>query len=189
MDLFVVYLICLGVGLVFTIVTASLGHAFGGHEAPSQGEGAGGHAEAGFAGSDDMPGFAALSPTSIASFVTAFGGFGMVFTKVEALKNPWINVPLSALAGLLVAALVVTLFRFVFRRTQASSEARVAKLIGGTATIITPVPEKGVGEIAYVIAGSRYTAPARTLNGAPLPNGQAVKIARIVGSDFYVEAI
>ena len=189
MDLFIVYVICLGVGLVFTIVTAFMGHAFGGHDVPSHGEGAGGHAEAGFAGADDMPGFAALSPTSIASFITAFGGFGMVFSKVEALKNPWINLPLSALAGLLVAALVVALFRFVFRRTQASSEARVAKLVGSTATIITAVPEKGVGEIAYVSGGSRYTAPARTLNGAALPNGQAVKIARIVGSDFYVEAL
>src|ERR1041385_7923146 len=109
MDLFLVYLICFGVGLLFTIISAFMADAFGGHDVGGH-EGAGGHAEAGF-GADDMPGFAALSPTTIASFVTAFGGFGMVFSKIEALRNPWINVPLSAGAGLVVAALVLLLFR------------------------------------------------------------------------------
>ena len=55
-----------------------------------------------------------------------------------------------------------------------------------TGTIITPIPAGGVGEIAYVQAGTRYTAPARDERGAPVPNGQTVRIVRIVGSQFYV---
>ena len=47
----------------------------------------------------------------------------------------------------------------------------------------------GVGEIAYVQAGSRYSAPARDERGAPVANGQTVKIVRIVGSQFYVAPI
>jgi membrane protein implicated in regulation of membrane protease activity len=186
MDLFLVYVVCFGVGLVFTIVTAFMADLFGGHDVSGHTEGAGGHAEAG-PDTSDMPGFAALSPTTLAAFVTAFGGFGMVFSKIEALKNPWTSVPLSGLAGFLVAALVVALFRFIFRHTQSSSEAVVSRLIGTTGTIITPIPAQGVGEIAYVSGGSRYTAPARTVNGSTLATGQPVKIARIVGSDFYVE--
>lgn len=188
MDLFLVYVVCFGVGLLFTIFTAFLADVFGGHEAPGHGEGSGGHAEAGV-NSSDMPGFAVLSPTTIASFVTAFGGFGMVFSKVDRLRNPWLNVPLSALSGLVVAGLVLALFRYIFRQTQASSEANLSKLVGTAGTIITPIPANGVGEIAYVCAGSRYTAPARTLTGTTVPNGKAVRIARIVGSDFYVEPI
>jgi len=46
-----------------------------------------------------------------------------------------------------------------------------------------------VGEIAYVQGGSRYTAPAREETGAPVPNGAAVKIVRIVGSQFYVKSV
>jgi hypothetical protein len=96
MDLFLAYVICFGVGLVFTLVSAFMSDAFGGHDVGGAGhEGAGGHAEAGF-GADDMPGFAALSPTTIASFITAFGGIGMVLTKFESTKSPWISVPLSA---------------------------------------------------------------------------------------------
>ena len=75
---FLVYLICFGVGLLFTIVSAFLADVFGGHEmhvevGGHEGIGAEGHAEAGF-GSHDMPGFSPISPTTIASFITAFGG-------------------------------------------------------------------------------------------------------------------
>ena len=58
-----------------------------------------------------------------------------------------------------------------------------------TATVITPIPANGVGEIAYVQAGSRYSAPARDERGSPVANGQTVKIVRIVGSQFYVVPI
>jgi len=44
-----------------------------------------------------------------------------------------------------------------------------------------------VGEIAYVVGDTRYTAPARTEGGAAVANGKAVKIVRIVGSQFYVQ--
>ena len=74
----------------------------------------------------------------------------------------------------------------VFRHTQSSSESHVADLIGAEANVITPIPENGVGEIAYVVGGTRYTAPARAENGAAVANGQTVKITRIVGTQFYV---
>ena len=188
MDLFLVYLICFGVGLVFTLVSAFMADVFGGHDASGGHEGAGGHAEAGI-GASDMPGFSAMSPTTIAAFVTAFGGIGMVLSKIPKTSSPWISVPLSAIGGFFIAAMVVVLFRMVFRHTQASSEARVSKLIGTTGNIITPIPANGVGEIAYVNAGTRYTAPARSLTGAEIGNGKAVKITRIVGSQFYVELL
>ena len=187
MDLFLAYVLCFGVGLVFTIISAFTAHVFGGHDASGGHEGAGGHAEAGI--NQDMPGFSLLSPTAIASFVTAFGGFGMVFSKIEKTSSPWISLPLSGLSGFVIAGLVVMMFRTIFRKTQSSSEARVSQLVGTTGTIITPIPANGVGEIAYVNGGSRYTAPARSLSGAEIGNGKAVKIARIVGSQFYVELL
>ena len=81
---------------------------------------------------------------------------------------------------------MIALFGWIFHHTQSSSESRIGTLTGMTGTIITPIPASGVGEIAYVQAGTRYTAPARDERGAPVPNGQTVKIVRIVGSQFYV---
>ncbi len=188
MDLFLIFLICFGVGLLFTIITAFTSHFWGGHDAADTGGGMDGHAEAGF-GTHDMPGFSALSPTTIASFITAFGGFGMIFNRIEATSSPFISLPLAALGGFGIAAGVLWLFRLVFRKTQGSSESRVATLVGLTASIITPIPENGVGEIAYVQSGSRYSAPARAENDAAIANGATVKITRIVGTQFYVSKV
>jgi membrane protein implicated in regulation of membrane protease activity len=92
------------------------------------------------------------------------------------------------IGGFAIAGSVLWLLRQLFRRTQSSSESKVASLVGQTATIITPIPENGVGEIAYVQAGTRYTAPAREERGATVANGRPVKITRVVAGQFFVTA-
>jgi membrane protein implicated in regulation of membrane protease activity len=184
--MFFVYMVCFGVGLLFTVISAFMAEVFGGdhgggHDAHHE-IGTDGHAEVGY----NMPGFSAFSPTVVTSFVTAFGGFGMIFTKIEATQSPWISAPLSILIALVIAAGVLWLFQEIFHRTQGSSESHVVSLVGQTVTIITPIPENGVGEIAYVQGGTRYSAPARAEDGASVRNGQTVKVTRVVGSQFYV---
>src|SRR5438093_2653123 len=120
MDLFLVYAVCLGVGLLFTILSAFMSHVFGGHDVGHDAHsdlGTAGHAEAGY----NMPGFSPFSPTVIAAFITGFGGFGVIFSKIEATKSPWISAPLSLLIGFLVAGLVLWFFRTVFNKVQSSS--------------------------------------------------------------------
>ena len=182
----IIYAICLVAGLIFTLFSAAVGHLFGGHGDVHVGMG--GNAEGGV-GHDGVPGISILSPTVLASFVTAFGAFGLIFSKIGATSNPWINAPLSFFGGLAVALLVLWLFNTIFKKTEGSSESRVAMLIGQTAAIVTPIPENGVGEISYTQAGSRYTAPARAEKGGAITSGKTVKIKRIVGTQFYVEQL
>jgi membrane protein implicated in regulation of membrane protease activity len=188
MDAFNAYAICFGVGIIFTLVSAIGGHIFGGHGDAAHWDVDQGHAEAGF-GAQDMPGFSPISPTTLASFLAAFGGFGMVFTRIESTRSPWVSVPLAAIAGVAIAGTVFWLFSTIFKHTQSSSEGRVSELIGQTATVITPVAPGAVGEIAYVQGGSRYSAPARTEQPTAIPSGTPVKITRIVGTQFYVTAV
>jgi membrane protein implicated in regulation of membrane protease activity len=180
----IIYAICLVLGLMFTLISAFLGHLFGGHE----GIGTGGHAEAGF-NTDGVPGITFFSPTILASFVTAFGGFGLIFSEIHATSSVWLHAPLSFAAAVTVSLLLLWLMNKVFRATESSSEGRVAKLIGQTAAIVSPIPANGVGEISYEQAGARYSAPARDENGGAIATGQTVKITRIVGTQFYVEGI
>lgn len=177
----IIYAICLVLGLMFTIISAFLGHLFAGHDAV----GTGGHAEAGM-DSDGVPGISFFSPTVLASFVTAFGAFGLIFSEIPATASVWLNAPLAFVSGLLIALFVLWAMNKVFSGTQSSSEAQVAKLIGQTAAVISPIPENGVGEISYVQFGSRYTAPAREDKGGAIPNGKTVKIVRIVGTQYFV---
>jgi membrane protein implicated in regulation of membrane protease activity len=187
MDAFLAYFICFGVGLCFTIGTAVFGHIFGGHGHDGHLDGSGGHAEVG-ADASDMPGVSVLSPTIIAAFITAFGGIGMLLHQIPATKPSYISAPLAVVGGMGIASAMLWLMRQLFRRTQSSSESKVASLVGQAATIITPIPENGVGEIAYVQAGTRYTAPAREENGVAVASGKLVTITRIVASQFFVKA-
>src|SRR5258705_7218842 len=126
MDAFHIYFICFGVGLVFTILSAFLGHVFGGTDAHAD-VGTGGHAEAGFEHTG-MPGVSPFSPTTIASFITAFGGFGMIFSRIELTKSWWISAPLSAFMGLAIAAGGIVMFNSVFSPKQSSSGSRGGRL-------------------------------------------------------------
>jgi membrane protein implicated in regulation of membrane protease activity len=101
----------------------------------------------------------------------------------------WISLPLSILGGLLVAGAVLWVFGAIFHNTQSSSESRIGSLVGHTATVISPIPAAGVGEIAYVQGGTRYTAPAREQDGAAVGTGQTVKITRIAESQFFVSIV
>ncbi len=183
---FIVYLICLGLGVIFVLFSAIFGHIFGGHDAHVIGSG--GHAEAG-ADSSDAPGISVFSPTVIAAFITSFGGLGVIFTQFKATRSPWISAPLAVAGAATIAGTFLLFLRKLMTKTQSSSESNVANLVGVVATTITPIQENAVGEIAYVWAGSRYTAAAREENGVAVPNGKSVKITRIVGTQFYVTVI
>src|SRR2546422_7452160 len=99
---FTIYLICLGVGFVFTLFSAIFGHVFGhgGHEGHV--DGSGGHAEAGV-DTSDMPGVSALSPTIISSFITAFGGFGGLLFQFSPTRPPPLRRPLPGFGGLCIS--------------------------------------------------------------------------------------
>ena len=185
----IVYIACLALGLLFTIISAFMGHFFGGgHDVHGMDVGTGGHAEAGYDHSG-VPGISFFSPTVLACFVTAFGACGMILTHVQATRaygsarrfRPW--------PGLIMASVAFFLFNAMFKQTQSSSESRVASLVGQIASIVTPIPADGVGEIAYVQGGSRYTAPARTESGAPISAGKPVRITRVTGTQYFVETI
>jgi len=183
----IIYTACLALGLIFTIISAVAGHLFGGHDGQID-VGTGGHAEAGYDHSG-VPGVSFFSPTVLACFVTAFGACGLILSRIEATRSVWISAPISAVAGVTMASLAFFLFNWMFKHTQSSSESRVGSLAGLTASIVSPIPKNGVGEIAYVQSGSRYTAPARAEDGAAIPAGKAVRITRVVGTQYFVELL
>src|SRR3954468_9548974 len=116
----IIYIVCLALGLLFTIISAVAGHFFGGHDGHVGGDvGTGGHAEAGY-DHTGIPGISFFSPTVLACFVTAFGATGIILTKIEATKSLWNSAPISAVAGLLMATVTFFLFNYMFKRTTSS---------------------------------------------------------------------
>ena len=127
-----------------------------------------------------------VSPITIFSFLGGFGGGGLIGHFIGLTS--WGTILIALPVGFLVAFGIYYIM-MVINRTNISSEARATEAVGVTAEIITPIVEDGTGEIAYVSRGSRYSSPARSIDGKSIGRGRAVKIWRIVGSTCYVKEI
>jgi hypothetical protein len=126
-----------------------------------------------------------LSGTVIATFVTGFGGGGILahylleWSLVAGLA-------MATVSGLVVAGAAFLVLDLLFSQTQAGSEFEMSEIAGRDAEVITAIPENGAGEVAYVIRGQREVSPARTISGLAMPRGRLAVIERVSGNTVYV---
>jgi membrane protein implicated in regulation of membrane protease activity len=151
----------------------------------------GGHFHFDVGGHGDVPGHAdtghlgPISGTTVATFITGFGGGGVI-------AHYWLRWPLlGSLAvaigsGLAVAAAAYAVLEFIFKETQAGSEFAVGETVGREAEVIVSIPAGGVGEVAYIMRGQREQSSARSIDAAAIPKGSAVVIDRVSGPTAYV---
>jgi len=129
-------------------------------------------------GDVDVP---SLSPITIASFITAFGSFGLLavylFNVPDRVSLLW-----ASGGGLVVAIIAHFAFGYFLIAPQGSSEVTARDIIGLTAEVITPIPAAGVGQVAFVAQGRRVTFSARSAGGVPVPKGTFVSIQSFTGS-------
>lgn len=171
LDIF--YLVLLGVGVVYALVSLLAGMDF---DLPF-----------------DIPGvevptdvtIASISPISVAAFITAFGAIGIIASRGMGLPA-MTSVIWAVIGSILVALVAHGLFFFIFIAPQASSAVRPGALIGTIAEVTAPIPATSVGEIAYVAMGSRQTSQARSATGQAIARGTTVVIESITGTVLNV---
>jgi hypothetical protein len=198
MDITTIYWILFLLGLGFAVVSMVFSGLGAGHDMDA---GGGGHFDMGSAHMDagaahgDMgdlyhgQGEIAMNPVSpmtIFSFLGGFGGGGLIG---HFLGLPIWGSLLVALPVGFILAFSIFYFMMVLNRSNVSSEAHISEAIGVTGELITPITEDGTGEIAYVSRGSRYTSPARSIDGKSISKGRPVKVWRVVGSTFFVKEV
>lgn len=212
------YLVMAVVGCLYIVVSAFLGHLTdfgdsGGHGGDGHagdggghvGDGHGGDGHAGDGGGHygvDGGGhghaaasggggaafhFPFFSPLAVATLFTAIGGWGLIARHVAGLEDA---------ASMLVA--IPTAFATAYGVTygawrlasssRGSSVLTTARFVGASGEVITPIPEGGLGEVAAMVEGHRFTSSARERSGRPLARGTQVKILRLTGSTLLVEA-
>lgn len=126
-----------------------------------------------------------VSTLAIASFISAFGAFGLI--SVTLFDAGAVASFISALLGGVVIGIAAQVFFLYILSPTISSEVRQANLIGQVAEITTPIPTNGVGQIAFVAQGSRVTYSARaTDEEVAINRGTPVRIERLVGGMAYV---
>ena len=182
------YLLCLVAGLAYAVIAAILNLIGAGHDGSADvggGHDVGGSADAGM---DSAVHFSPLSPVTVAMFVTSFGAGGIVSMNILKIKGIG-SLAIATVTGFVIAGITFVIFYKMFKMTQGSSLPSAAELVGMEAEIITGIPADGLGEIAYVVRGSRLTAPARSEDGKPCPSHSTVKITRVTGNTYYVKGV
>jgi len=173
----VVYLALLGVGILFAVLIL-IGGGLHDVNLPGLDLHLGDHG--GLPGGLDNPevGVPSLSPITISSFVTAFGGFGLIALGLLEVSARW-SLLWAAGGGLLVAVIAHFAFGYFFIAPQGSSEVRFKDIIGAAGEVTTSIPADGLGEVAFVAQGGRVSYPAKSAAGAAIARGTTVVIEQL----------
>jgi len=126
-----------------------------------------------------------LSPITVASFITTFGGIGVLCTQLFNC-SAGVGLVVSTIGGLAVSGLMYLFYSQVLVRSQGSSEIHVGELIGLHAEVTVPIGETSPGQVVYQTKTGRMSSMARSVDGNPIPRGQFVKIVRMAGPQALV---
>jgi membrane protein implicated in regulation of membrane protease activity len=128
-----------------------------------------------------------LKPITIVSFLTVFGGIGMIGTY-RGLDAVLLFI-MALVSGLITAFI---LYRFIvvpLYKAQNTSAFSRKKLIGMQAKVISPILDEGFGTIAYVVNGKKYNGPAQHVGKKSVAQGEEVIIYEIKNNTFYVQPL
>ncbi|MBV7271871.1 hypothetical protein I6U48_02945 [Clostridium sp. PL3] len=177
-----VYTIVFFIGVIYTLVTFLLGGLF---DIVNLGFHIDTHVDTHSSGSifTVFP----LKPITIVSFITIFGGVGILgnYYKVNKILTFILAVALGIMVSfILYKFIVVPLFK-----AQNTSAVSQDKLIGINAIVISPILENGFGVISYTVNGSKYNGPAQHISGKAVLQGEDVIIYEIKNNVFYVQPL
>lgn len=129
-----------------------------------------------------------LSPITIATFITTFGGVGVLALQVFNVDPRW-SLLWAVVGGLGTAGLMYLFTSQFLVRSQASSELRRSELVGMEAEVTVPIGESSPGQVTYLTKSGRMSSMARSMDGRPIRRGQSVTIVRTVGPQVLVQPI
>src|ERR1700682_1551780 len=186
------YLVCFVVGFAFSVLSFLSGltrfhlHVHlpkhfhfggGGHvggQVPTHGAPHAGHHAAGDgakAGSRSSAHFPFVNPTTMAAFLTWFGGTGYLLVH---LRHIWVfaGLVLSSLAGLAAASVVFLFVAKVLLASEKDLDPLDYEMVGVLGRISSTVRAGGTGEMIFTQEGVRKPCAARSENGEPLVKGE-----------------
>lgn len=166
-------------GLLFLLIMLFVGEIFGGDHDVHVETDLGGHGDV-----DHGAGPSIISTRIIGSFLTAFGVGGVV-ARYYGLSHP-ISSGIGVASGIVMAAIVYQFAKLLYSQ-QASSEVRMAGLVGQAAEVTIRIPKGGVGQVTLTVGGERSTHIARTADELEIPPGASVVIIAMSGDSLLVE--
>lgn len=189
-----VYIIIFLVGVIYTIVTFLMGSLFSfmhldGHIDTHIDGHIGSHLDSHIEGAGTSPTLTVspLKPIVIVSFITVFGGIGVIGTHYGL--NSILTFLLALISARIVSHMLYKCVVIPLYKAQNTSAVFQQSLVGTRAVVISPIIEGGFGVISYIVNGSKHNAPAKHINKQFVSQGEEVIIYDIRDNVFYVQPI
>ena len=179
------YLICFGIGMLWSVASLLMGGMHLGHGAHGHGHFGHGHGTHGHS-SSTLAGWLGtlLTPGCIAVFLAWFGGVGYLLTRHSALGF-WPDLAIAVLIGLAGAFLLGAFLRWLLSHEQ-PLEATDTEIVGMLGRVSSTIRPSGVGEMIFVRDGTRRAAPARSEDGNEISREEEVVVTRYEKGIAYV---
>jgi len=183
-------------GCGYIVLSALFGHATdsgGGHDAighahETYGISGGGHAEASAeSGHGAAFHFPFFSPLALATLLASIGAWGLI-AKFGFKAGDGTSLVIAIPAAFATAYAITYAGFHLVASSRGSSQIHMADFGGADAEVITPIPEGGVGEVAAIVNGQRFTSVARELEGRAVARGAMVKVVRMAGGTIIVNS-
>jgi len=183
-----IYLICFGVGTLWSVVSilfggthsshGAHGHAHLGHGHIGHAGHAHGHAHSGGSSSSDWANWLGvlLTPGAIAVFLAWFGGVGYILTRHSSFGR-WLDLVIAILLGAVGAFLLGSFLKWL-QSHEKPLEAADTEMVGMLGRVSCTIRSSGVGEIIFVRNGSRRSVPARSEDGREIHREEEVVVTR-----------
>lgn len=131
--------------------------------------------------------FPFFSPLALATLLASIGAWGLI-AKFGFKAGDGLSLIIAVPAAFGTAyAITYVGFRLV-SSSRGSSQIRVGDLVGVDGEVITPIPAGGIGEVAAIVNGERFTSAARELEGRAVARGAMVKVVRMAGGTIIVNS-
>jgi membrane protein implicated in regulation of membrane protease activity len=160
-------------GFLFLLVMLFVGEFFGADHDVGAHDVFGEHGD-----TDHGGGPSVFSARIMSSFLTAFGVGGVV-ARYYDLSHPAAS-GVGVASGVVMAGLVYQFAKVLYSQ-QASSEVRMASLVGRSAVVSVAISEGGVGQIALAFGGEHTEHIARSADGRAVLRGAEVVITGLRG--------
>ncbi len=173
-----IYWGCLIGGLFFTVLAVVLGEVSGGghHDIP--------HAE--LHAGDHLLAF--LRPTVVVSAITTFGGAGILLSRYGP-ASVVLGFLLALGAGIVMALLIYFFYIKPMRKTENSVGYSMNDLVGMTGEVLTPIPERGYGEVIVKVGASHTAQIAASFDNISIPSGSTVVVVQADRDTLYVTSL
>ena len=124
-----------------------------------------------------------FSTRIISAFLTAFGVGGIV-GRYYGFSHP-LSSGIGVIFGFVMSSIVYQFAKILYSQ-QASSELRMAGLVGTQAEVSVAIPPNGVGQIVVQSGGERTEHIARSAGGTTIARGSQVTITSVGGDAVTV---